>query len=103
MSVTALMPGATETNFFHRAGMDDTKVGASEKDDAAEVAKEGSRRLWQAKTASSPGLSKTSFSSRRARWRRKQRLRCIANKLNPGNPEKDSLSPAERPALCSNL
>lgn len=41
VTVTALMPGATETNFFHRAGMDDTKVGASEKDSAAEVAKEG--------------------------------------------------------------
>ena len=41
VTVTALMPGATETNFFHRAGMDDTKVGQSEKDDPAEVAKEG--------------------------------------------------------------
>src|SRR4051794_6593595 len=34
VTITTLMPGATETNFFHRAGMDDTKVGASEKDDA---------------------------------------------------------------------
>jgi short-subunit dehydrogenase len=41
VTVTALMPGATETNFFHRAGMDDTKVGQSEKDDPAEVAREG--------------------------------------------------------------
>jgi len=41
VTVTALMPGATETNFFHRAGMDDTKVGASEKDSAEEVAKQG--------------------------------------------------------------
>jgi short-subunit dehydrogenase len=41
VSVTALMPGATETNFFHRAGADDTKLGQSEKDDAAEVAKQG--------------------------------------------------------------
>jgi uncharacterized protein len=41
ITVTALMPGPTETNFFHRAGMDDTKVGQSEKDDPAEVAKEG--------------------------------------------------------------
>ena len=39
--VTALMPEATETNFFHRAGAEDTKLGASEKDDSAEVAKEG--------------------------------------------------------------
>jgi hypothetical protein len=26
--------GATETNFFNRAGREDTKLGASEKDDA---------------------------------------------------------------------
>src|SRR6201746_1308783 len=38
VTVTALMPGATETNFFKRADMEDTKVGASEKDRAAEVA-----------------------------------------------------------------
>ena len=49
VSVTALMPGATETNFFHRAGADDTKLGASEKDDAAEVAKEGYEALMAGK------------------------------------------------------
>jgi hypothetical protein len=32
------MPGATETEFFRRAEMMDTKIGTSEKDDAAEVA-----------------------------------------------------------------
>jgi short-subunit dehydrogenase len=41
VTITALMPGATETNFFHRAGMDDTKIGRSEKDDPADVAKTG--------------------------------------------------------------
>jgi hypothetical protein len=30
------MPGATETNFFKRADMIDTKIGAAEKDDPAE-------------------------------------------------------------------
>ncbi len=49
VSVTALMPGATETNFFHRAGGDDTKLGASEKDDPAEVAKEGFEALMAGK------------------------------------------------------
>ena len=29
VTITSLMPGPTETNFFHRAGMDDTKVGAT--------------------------------------------------------------------------
>lgn len=41
VTVTALMPGPTETNFFHRAGLDDTRVGVSEKDDPAIVAKDG--------------------------------------------------------------
>ena len=39
--VTVLMPGVTDTNFFHRAEMDDTKVGAGPKDDPAMVAKTG--------------------------------------------------------------
>lgn len=41
ISVTCLMPGATETDFFERAGMMDTKVGTSEKANAADVAKTG--------------------------------------------------------------
>lgn len=45
VTVTALMPGATETNFFHRAGLDDTKVGADKKDDPAKVAKQGFEAL----------------------------------------------------------
>ena len=39
VTVTCLMPGATETRFFERADMLDTKVGQQEKDDPAEVAK----------------------------------------------------------------
>jgi len=41
VTVTVLMPGATETEFFERAGMLDTKVGAGKKDDAATVARIG--------------------------------------------------------------
>jgi short-subunit dehydrogenase len=41
ISVTCLMPGATETEFFRRAEMMDTKIGTSEKDDASEVANTG--------------------------------------------------------------
>jgi short-subunit dehydrogenase len=47
--VTALMPGATETNFFHRAGADDTKIGQSEKDDPADVARDGFDALMAGK------------------------------------------------------
>jgi short-subunit dehydrogenase len=41
ITVTCLMPGATETEFFERADMLDTKVGAQEKDDPAKVARDG--------------------------------------------------------------
>lgn len=41
VSVTCLMPGATETRFFERADMLDTNVGAGRKDDAAGVARTG--------------------------------------------------------------
>ena len=49
ITVTALQPGATETNFFHRAGMDDTKVGQSEKSYPADVAREGFEALMKGK------------------------------------------------------
>jgi len=41
VTVTSLMPGATETDFFERADMLDTKVGQAEKDDPADVARVG--------------------------------------------------------------
>jgi len=41
VTVTCLMPGATETDFFERANMLDTKVGQQAKDDPADVAKTG--------------------------------------------------------------
>ena len=44
VTVTVLMPGATETDFFDRAEMRDTAVGAAPKDDPAKVAADG----WEA-------------------------------------------------------
>jgi short-subunit dehydrogenase len=41
VTVTCLMPGATETEFFERAEMLDTKVGAGKKQAASEVAEAG--------------------------------------------------------------
>jgi len=41
VTVTCLMPGATDTAFFERADMLDTKVGTDEKDDPADVARVG--------------------------------------------------------------
>ena len=39
--VSCLMPGATDTDFFARAHLEDTKVGQSSKADAAKVAQDG--------------------------------------------------------------
>jgi short-subunit dehydrogenase len=41
VTVTCLMPGATETEFFERAYLMDTKIGQSKKDDPADVARQG--------------------------------------------------------------
>jgi short-subunit dehydrogenase len=41
------MPGATETEFFERADMLDTKVGAGKKQSADEVAKAGFEAMMQ--------------------------------------------------------
>lgn len=59
VTVTALMPGPTDTNFFHRAGMDDTKVGADKKDEPAEVAKQGFEALMAGKDDTIAGSLKT--------------------------------------------
>lgn len=45
VTVTSLMPGPTETEFFERAEMEDTPIGESEKDDPAEVARQGYEAL----------------------------------------------------------
>lgn len=49
VSVTTLLPDATETEFFERANMEDTEVGVSEKDHPADVAKEGFKALMEGK------------------------------------------------------
>lgn len=49
VTVTCLMPGATETEFFRRAEMMDTKIGTDEKDDAAEVANNGFEAMIKGK------------------------------------------------------
>jgi short-subunit dehydrogenase len=41
VSVTCLLPGATDTKFFERAGMLDTKIGQMKKDDPHDVAAAG--------------------------------------------------------------
>ena len=45
VTVTCLMPGATETEFFERADMLDTKIGQSKKDNPADVSKTGFKAM----------------------------------------------------------
>jgi uncharacterized protein len=45
VTVTSLMPGPTDTEFFERADMLDTLVGAGPKDDPADVARDGFEAL----------------------------------------------------------
>jgi short-subunit dehydrogenase len=49
VTVTALMPGPTDTNFFARAGMLDTPANEGKKDDPAEVAADGFAALMAGK------------------------------------------------------
>ena len=50
VTITTLMPGPTDTEFFERADMTDTKVGASDsKDDPADVARDGFEALMAGK------------------------------------------------------
>ncbi|MBK5961863.1 oxidoreductase [Rhodoplanes elegans] len=47
VTVTCLMPGPTDTEFFERAGMMDTKVGTAPKDDPAMVAETGFQAMMK--------------------------------------------------------
>lgn len=59
ITITSLMPGPTETNFFHRAHMDDTKVGQMNKDDPAQVAKQGFEALMKGRETITASSMKT--------------------------------------------
>jgi uncharacterized protein len=71
VSVTALMPGPTDTNFFDRADMsENTKVGRSKKDDPADVARQGFDALMSGRDKVIAGSVKT-------------KVQGVANKILP--------------------
>lgn len=55
VSVTCLMPGATETDFFERADLEDTKLGQSKKADPVDVAKAGFEAMMNGEGDVVPG------------------------------------------------
>jgi uncharacterized protein len=59
VTITSLMPGPTETNFFVRADMMDTEIGQSAKDDPAQVAKQGFEALMKGEDKLVAGSLKT--------------------------------------------
>ncbi len=74
---TALMPGPTDTDFFRRADMGDTKVGQSEKDDPAQVAEQALDALFAGKDKVVAGSLKT---------------RAQANKVLPNSLKAEAVS-----------
>jgi short-subunit dehydrogenase len=50
VTVTSLMPGPTDTEFFERGDLMDTKLGQGPKDDPAQVAKQGFEALMMGET-----------------------------------------------------
>jgi short-subunit dehydrogenase len=68
VTVTSLMPGPTETEFFERADMLDTKVGADDKDDPADVAKDGFEAMMAGKERVVSHSLKTKVQGRASRF-----------------------------------
>lgn len=56
VTVTCLMPGGTETPFFERAGMTNTTLGQSKKDNPADVAKTGFAAMMRSDSSVVHGL-----------------------------------------------
>jgi short-subunit dehydrogenase len=67
ITITSLMPGPTETEFFERADMLDTKVGADDKDDPADVARDGIEALMAGKERVVSHSLKTKIQGRASR------------------------------------
>ena len=61
VSVTSLMPGPTDTEFFDRAGMQGTRVDEGPKDDPREVAEEGFAALMAGKDHVVSGATRNSL------------------------------------------
>ncbi|MFK0193360.1 SDR family NAD(P)-dependent oxidoreductase [Kitasatospora sp. NPDC090308] len=59
VTVTALMPGPTDTDFFRRADMEDTRIGRQDKDDPALVARQGFEALMAGRDKVVAGSAKT--------------------------------------------
>lgn len=67
VSITSLMPGPTDTEFFARAEMEDTQVGSGDKDDPADVARDGFEALMNGDERVESASLKTKLQGRASR------------------------------------
>ena len=67
VTVTSLMPGVTESEFFARADMLDTKLGQANKDDTAAVARMGFEALMDGDERAVASSMKTKLQARASR------------------------------------
>jgi short-subunit dehydrogenase len=67
VTITSLMPGPTDTEFFERADMLDTKVGSEDKDDPAEVARDGFEAMMAGEERVVSASLKTKLQARASR------------------------------------
>jgi short-subunit dehydrogenase len=68
VTITSLMPGPTDTEFFERADMLDTKVGAGDKDDPGDVARDGFEALMDGKERVESASLSTKLQGRGSRF-----------------------------------
>jgi uncharacterized protein len=87
VTITVLMPGPTDTAFFERAGMEDTKLGAMEnKDDPAEVARQGFQALMAGRDHVVAGSLKSKVQSTAAKvMPEKTKAKLQAGMTEPGS------------------
>ena len=84
VTVTVIQPGATDTQFFERAHMEDTAVGKSDKDDPADVARRGFDAMIAGKASVLAGGLKA-------------RLQGMANELLPETVKASQAAKQARP------
>ncbi|KAE8764497.1 SDR family NAD(P)-dependent oxidoreductase [Georgenia thermotolerans] len=91
VTVTTLMPGPTDTDFFTRADMEDTRVAQGPKDDPAEIAREGFEALMAGKDRVVAGSAKNTVQVTSARVMPEQAQAAMhARQTRPGSGSEES-------------
>jgi len=92
VTITSLMPGPTETEFFERADMLDTRVGASDsKDDPADVARQGFEAMMKGDERVVAASFGTKLQGRGSRFLPDAAKSALHRKMaEPGSAKKDS-------------